>query len=98
MSVLLCFDDSPDAAAAIATAGRVLSPANAVVLTVWAPVAVWEPYDPATLLSAPLQRLAANATGIDEIAEELAREKVARGGERAGEAGFQADGRVAPGE
>ena len=95
--VLLCFDGSEDAAAAIAQAGRVLSPRNAVVLTVWEPVAVWKPYDPATILTAPLEKLASNALGLDEIAEELAQEKVARGIELAIEAGFQSQRRVTRG-
>lgn len=96
--VLLCFDGSPDSAAAIATAGQTLSPRSAVVLTVWEPVALWEPYDPATILSAPMEKLAANALGLDEITEELAQEKVARGVELASEAGFRVEGRVARGK
>ena len=96
--VLLCFDGSEDAAAAIAEAGRVLSSAEAVVLTVWEPVSVWEPYDPATILSAPLERLAANALGLDEITKELAREKLSKGVELARQAGFSAEGRIAEGK
>jgi nucleotide-binding universal stress UspA family protein len=96
--LLLCFDGSEDAAAAIAAAGRVLSQANAVVLTVWEPIAVWEPYDPATILSAPLEKLVANALALDEIAKELAEEKMARGVVLAGEAGFEAKGRIARGK
>jgi hypothetical protein len=42
-----------------------------VVLTVWEPVATWEPYDPATILSAPLSKLVSRALGVDEIAAEL---------------------------
>jgi nucleotide-binding universal stress UspA family protein len=97
-SALLCFDGSEDAAAAIVSAGRMLSPRDAVVLTVWEPVAVWEPYDPATILSAPLQRLTSDAVGLDEIAQELAQEKATRGVELASEAGFQAQPRVAGGK
>lgn len=96
--VLLCFDGSEDAAAAIAEAGRVLSSAEAVVLTVWEPVSVWEPYDPATILSAPLERLAANALGLDEITKELAQEKLSKGVELARQAGFRAEGRIAEGK
>jgi nucleotide-binding universal stress UspA family protein len=96
--VLLCFDGSEDAAAAIAEAGRVLSPRDAVVLTVWEPVAVWEPYDPATVLSAPLARLASNALGLDEIARELAQEKLANGVAHTREAGFEVQGRIAKGK
>jgi hypothetical protein len=46
--VLLCFDGSDDAAAAIAQAAELLASRRAVVLTVWEPVATWESYDPAT--------------------------------------------------
>lgn len=66
--VLLCFDGSDGAAEAIAEAGTVLRGGKAVLLTVWEPCAVWEPYDPATILSAPLVRLADRALGFDEIA------------------------------
>ena len=51
--VLLCFDGSDDAATAIAQAAELLAPRRAVVLTVWEPVATWEPYDPATILPGP---------------------------------------------
>jgi len=53
---LLCFDGSDDARGAIAEAGTVLGLDSAVVLTVWEPFANWEPYDPATILSAPVSR------------------------------------------
>ena len=43
-------------------------PRRAVVLTVWEPVATWEPYDPATILSAPVSKLLSKELGIDEIA------------------------------
>jgi nucleotide-binding universal stress UspA family protein len=96
--VLLCFDGSEDAASAITAAGRMLTMGAAVVLTVWEPVAVWEPYDPATILSAPLERLAANALKLDEIAAQLAHERVANGVELARKAGFRPQGRVASGK
>jgi hypothetical protein len=51
--VLLCFDGSGDARAAIAKAGAMLAQGTAVVLTVWEPVASWAPYDPATILDHP---------------------------------------------
>ena len=71
--MLLCFDGSDDAVAAIASAGRMLGPRNAVVLTVSEPVTVWQPYDPATALTAPLSKLASRALGLDEIARDVAR-------------------------
>lgn len=70
--VLLCFDGSDDVSVAIAKAGESLSARAAMVLTVWEPVASWAPYDPATILTAPLSRLAANEMGFDEIVRELA--------------------------
>jgi len=96
--VLLCFDGSDDAAVAIAQAAELLAPRRAVVLTVWEPVAVWEPYDPATILSAPVSKLLSRALGVDEISAELAEEKVRQGVALAGSAGFAAQGRVAHGK
>ena len=96
--VLLCFDGSDDAGAAIAQAAELLAPRRAVVLTVWEPVATWEPYDPATILSAPLSKLVSRALGVDEIAAELAEEKVRQGVALATGAGFAAQGRVAHGK
>jgi len=96
--VLLCFDGSDDAATAIAQAVKLLAPRRAVVLTVWEPVATWEPYDPATILSAPVSKLLSKELGIDEIAAELAEEKVKQGVALASSAGFAAQGRVAPGK
>jgi len=96
--VLLCFDGSDRAAAAIAQAGELLGPRTAVVLTVWEPVAVWEPYDPATILTAPVSKLASKALGLDEIAHALAREKRDRGVALARKAGFEVQGRVAKGK
>jgi hypothetical protein len=61
--VLLCFDGSDDAAAAIAMAGEILGARKAVVLSVWKPAPAWQPYDPATIITAPVSRLASNALG-----------------------------------
>jgi nucleotide-binding universal stress UspA family protein len=96
--VLLCYDGSEDAAAAITGSASLLSERQALVLTVWEPVALWEPYDPLTVLSAPLARLAANAFDLDEIVTDLAREKLARGLELATEAGWQVSGHLASGK
>ena len=96
--VLLCFDGSRDAAAAIRQAADLLADQKALVLTVWEPIALWEPYDPATILSAPVARLAAKALDVDEVSLEVAQEKVARGVELAAEAGWQATGHVASGK
>ena len=95
---LLCFDGSEDASAAIVRAGELLTPGRAVVLTVWEPVAVWAPYDPATIVTAPLERLASNALHLDEIVQDVGRETMERGVGLATDAGFQAEGRLARGK
>jgi nucleotide-binding universal stress UspA family protein len=95
---LLCFDGSDNAAAAIDEAGRMLAPRSAVVLTVWEPVASWEPYDPASILSAPLSRLASNALHLDDIMRDLARERMEHGTALAGEADFRPKGRLQKGK
>jgi nucleotide-binding universal stress UspA family protein len=96
--VLLCFDGSDDAATAIAQAAELLAPRRAVVLTVWEPVATWEPYDPATVLSAPMSKLLSRELGVDDIAAQLAEEKVKQGVALASSAGFAAQGRAAHGK
>jgi nucleotide-binding universal stress UspA family protein len=96
--VLLCFDGSEEAAAAIASAGELLTPRGAVVLTVWEPVASWQPYDPATIMSAPLSRVASHALGLDDAVRDVAREQLQRGIELASQAGFQAEGRLEEGK
>ena len=88
--VLLCFDGSDNAVLAIARAGEMLGSRTAVVLSVWEPVAVWHPYDPATAITAPFSRLASRALGLDEIARELAEEQASAGTALARQAGFDA--------
>lgn len=95
---LICYDGSDDAAVAIATAGAMLAPLEAVVLTVCEPVASWAPYDPATIVSAPLSRLASSALGLDEAMRDVARESLERGTGLATQAGFQAQGRLEEGK
>ena len=77
--VLLCYDGSDDAAAAITAASALFSVRDAVVVTVWEPVAVWAPYDPAALLSAGVSTLGSRALGLDQISREVAEETLARG-------------------
>ena len=96
--VLLCFDGSDEAARAIAHAGRLLGTRQAVVLSVWEPVAVWQPYDPATAITAPISRLASSALGLDESSRDLAQERATAGVEIARGAGFDAQSRVAGGK
>jgi hypothetical protein len=50
------------------------------------------PYDPATILSAPLSRLASKELNLDEISQGAARELMQRGVELATAAGFQPRG------
>lgn len=54
--------------------------------------------DPATILSAPLSRLASHALGLDDIAQELAREKLDTGMALVSDAGFEVQGRIAEGK
>ena len=95
---LLCFDGSEDAERAIARAGDVIASRVAVVLTVWEPIATWEPYDPGAVLSAAVAKLGEKELGLDEIARELGQEKLERGVELASAAGFEASGRLAQGK
>ena len=88
--MLLCSDGSDDAATTITQAAELLAPRRAVVLTVWEPVATWEPYHPATILSAPVSKLLSEEVGIDQIAAELAEEKLKQGVALASSAGFAA--------
>lgn len=95
---LLCFDGSDDATAAITTAAELLGSREAVVLTVWEPVAVWAPYDPGAVLSAGVAKLGSKALGLDEITSQVAEENVERGVDLARKAGFSASGQTARGK
>lgn len=96
--VLLCYDGSDDAAAAIAGAGELLGPRPAVVLSVREPIRSWQPTDPATILDTPIARLFSKALELEEIADEVAQQEVDRAIELAREAGFEPQGRVAHGK
>jgi nucleotide-binding universal stress UspA family protein len=68
------------------------------VLTVWERVGSWAPSDPATILSAPVSRLASQELDLDEISQGAARAVMQRGVELATAAGFQAEGRLEEGK
>jgi nucleotide-binding universal stress UspA family protein len=97
-AALLCYDGSDDAGLAIARAGKMLGARRAVVLCVWEQVADWQPYDPVTIITAPLSHLASSALKLDEIGCELAEEKVIAGLDLARRAGFEAESRIATGK
>jgi nucleotide-binding universal stress UspA family protein len=96
--ILLCYDGSDHAAAAIAAATGVVASRVAVVLTAWEPISTWEPYDPGGVFSAGVARLGSHSLGLDEVAADIAREKLNRGVELARAAGFDAHGRLARGK
>jgi nucleotide-binding universal stress UspA family protein len=96
--VLLCFDGSDGAVAAIARAGALLGPRTATVLTVREPLELWAPYDPATVIDAGIAKVTPEEHELDEIAAEMAAKAAARGVELARAAGFDADSRVAEGK
>jgi len=96
--VLLCFDGSDSAINAIARARSLLAERAAVVVTVWEPVASWEPYDPGAIVSAGLSKLGSEALGLDEIAEDLARAKAEQGLAHARAQGFEAEVRIVSGK
>jgi nucleotide-binding universal stress UspA family protein len=95
---LLCFDGSENAVHAIAQAGERLAATPAIVLTVCEPIANWEPYDPLTVLSAPLSKLGSRAIDLDAAFLEVAQATMQDGVARAQAAGFEAHGRTAPGK
>ena len=97
-TALLCFDGSHSAAAAISKAAELLGPRPAIVLSVWEPVRVWEPWDPITVVSAPLGRLIAKEIDLDQCAADVARDKAEHGATLARAAGFDATARVARGK
>lgn len=95
--VLLAFDGSRDSVAAIARAGRALAPRDAVVVTAWEPATTWVPYDPATIIASPVERLIARVAGIDDDLRDIARKTMEQGVQLAIAAGFHAEGRLVQG-
>ncbi|MDE3069587.1 MAG: universal stress protein [Acidobacteriota bacterium] len=92
--LLLCFDGSPEAAAAIRTAGGLMVERRAIVLNVVLPAST-------QLGPAPLGGAVAALSGLyrewDEAADEVAQEQAQRGCEIAREAGLDARPLVARG-
>jgi nucleotide-binding universal stress UspA family protein len=87
--ILICYDGSDDAKAAIKHLGAVLPGAPATVLTVWAPFAKLASGSPRGRLS-PL----AVITNVDEANDKMlaqAREVAAEGAQLASEAGLKAE-------
>jgi nucleotide-binding universal stress UspA family protein len=87
--ILLCYDGSSDARAAIDRAGELLSGQPATVLTVWEPFIDLMVRSGASLGLPPL-----NATDIDAATEQAARERADEGVERARSAGLDAQPRT----
>ncbi|MBN6058257.1 universal stress protein [Nonomuraea sp. RK-328] len=90
MSILIAYDGSEDAKAAIAFAGTLLKGQPAVVLTVWERAAMTSARASAGLVVA-VGDTSAEDTAIEESMTELA----AEGARLAGEAGLEATPRVA---
>lgn len=91
--ILICYDGSDDAKAAIANAGTVLGGHPALVLVVWPPVAELMARTPAGIgMMAGL----GDPSAVDEASREAAEKTAAEGVELARQAGFDASPRVAP--
>jgi len=86
--VVIAYDGSDRARAAIAYAGEVLRYARAVVVCVWAPV---EPVVPAATIAAPSSVAVAGGRRIDALERERAEQVAEDGAELARRAGFAAE-------
>ncbi len=86
--VVIAYDGSDPARAAIAYAGAVLRVPRAVVVTVWTPV---EPVVPAATVAAPGAVALAGGRGIDALERERAAHVAEEGAEHARRAGFEAE-------
>jgi nucleotide-binding universal stress UspA family protein len=91
--VLICYDGSPDARAAIEHAGELLAGDSATVLT------VWEPFVEVLARTPSGFGLAGGMVQIDEIddaTEQSALDRAEEGAALARQAGLDADARVCP--
>ena len=89
--VLLAYDGSDYAKAAIERAGAVLQHGPAVVATAWT---TFEGAAPAALLALPGDMVREGAQALDEAGRETAEELAAEGAELARKAGFDAEPRA----
>jgi nucleotide-binding universal stress UspA family protein len=89
--ILIAYDGSPDARAAVEHAGRLLPNEHAVVLVVWEPFAEVMAHTGAGLGLAPG---IADFDEIDAASEAAAKQRAAEGVELAGTVGLEAEPRV----
>jgi nucleotide-binding universal stress UspA family protein len=89
--VLIAYDGSDHAKAAIERAGGVLRPGPAVVATAWTS---FEDAAPAALLAMPGDMVREGTEALDEAGRETAEELAAEGAELARAAGFDAEPRA----
>jgi nucleotide-binding universal stress UspA family protein len=90
MKILIGYDGSKSADAAIATAGKLLagSEVEAIVLSVWEPLSVAAVR--AARFGAPMSAIASDASDVDDRSEQHARKLAERGAEHARNSGFDA--------
>jgi nucleotide-binding universal stress UspA family protein len=86
--VVIAYDGSVIARAAIARAGELLGPRPAVVVSVWAPL---QHAAPAATIAAPRGVVVAGAQGLDAAERQKAERLAAEGTELARRAGFAAE-------
>jgi nucleotide-binding universal stress UspA family protein len=91
MTVLLAYDGSAHAKAAIERAGAVLQHGHAVVATAWTS---FEDAAPAALLALPGDMVREGAQALDDAGRETAEDLAAEGAELARAAGFDAEPRA----
>ena len=89
--ILICYDGSDDAKAAIKHGGSLLRGAKATVLTVWQPLALIVVHSP---IGFGLPPALPDADKIDRASAEAARAQAEEGAELARQAGFEADSRT----
>jgi nucleotide-binding universal stress UspA family protein len=91
--VLIAYDGSPHARAAIERAGSLLKSGPAVVATAWT---TFKEAAPAALLALPGDVVRDSVNDLDDAARETAEEIAAEGAELARAAGFDAEPRALP--